>query len=346
MKKILLTIMSLVTVVASGYAQNWKMVITLSDGTQQELATSDVKQITYVEGALPDKNVDQIIIKEIYNGGCMKDDGNKFQFDKCIILYNNCGEQAVANNVCFGMLDPANAHSTNSSWRDENGNLPYEAEGYLPAWNGIWWFQHPLVIEPYSQVVVNIHGAIDNTKTVSQSVNYANKDYYCMYDPEGGYTHSLYYPTPADEIPTSHYLKAKRIGLGSGWAYSVNSPATILFQTQEMSPSEFAEDADRQVLNPKSPTQAFVCLKVPNEWVIDGVEVFSASYATDSQKRLTDDIDGGYVFLTNYLGHSLYRNVDKQATEALPENAGKLVYGYSLGVDGSTDPSGIDAEKS
>ena len=66
----------------------------------------------------------------------------------------------------------------------------------------------------------------------------------------------------------------------------------------------------------------------------------------DSKKRLTDDIDGGYVYLTNYMGHTVYRNVDKQATEALPENSGKLVYGYALGYDGSTDPSGIDAEAS
>ena len=45
----------------------------------------------------------------------------------------------------------------------------------------------------------------------------------------------------------------------------------------------------------------------------------------------------------------MYRNVDKDATEALPENAGKLVYGYAGGTDdveGSTDPSGIDAEAS
>ena len=48
-------------------------------------------------------------------------------------------------------------------------------------------------------------------------------------------------------------------------------------------------------------------------------------------------------------GRSAYRNVDKEATEALPENAGKLVYNYSLGTadeGGSTDPSGIDAEAS
>ena len=52
------------------------------------------------------------------------------------------------------------------------------------------------------------------------------------------------------------------------------------------------------------------------------------------------------------LGHTLYRNVDKEATEAIAENAGKLVYNYAGGTSdagvpyGSTDPSGIDAEKS
>jgi hypothetical protein len=38
--------------------------------------------------------------------------------------------------------------------------------------------------------------------------------------------------------------------------------------------------------------------------------------------------------------------VDKTATEAILGNAGKLVYGYSLGYEESTDPSGIDAEAS
>jgi hypothetical protein len=85
---------------------------------------------------------------------------------------------------------------------------------------------------------------------------------------------------------------------------------------------------------------------VPNDWIIDGIEVYQASRISDSRKRLTADIDAGFVGLTNQLGHTLYRNVDKEATEALPENAGKLVHDYALGVDGSTDGSGIDAEAS
>jgi len=50
--------------------------------------------------------------------------------------------------------------------------------------------------------------------------------------------------------------------------------------------------------------------------------------------------------MTNALGHSLYRNVDKAATEALPENDGKICYYLLPEVDGTIDPSGIDAEAS
>lgn len=60
----------------------------------------------------------------------------------------------------------------------------------------------------------------------------------------------------------------------------------------------------------------------------------------------SSSVDAGYVELTRGMGYTLYRNVDKEATEALVENEGKLVYNYSLGVGNSTDASGIDAEAS
>ena len=348
MKKTILLMAATALISLGAQAQNYKMVITKADGTQVEFSTTEIDNITYVEAAepiLPDQNADQVFIKEIYNGGCPSDDGKTFQYDKCIILYNNCGQQAVVNNLCIGTVQPANGHSKNENY-DESGKLVYEAEGIIPCWHGIWWFQGSLVIEPYSQIVVNICGAIDNTQTVSQSVNYANPAYYAMYDPESGYANTKYYPTPSAEIPTSHYLKAKEIGMGNGWTYSVSSPATVIFQTQGMDAQAFADDADRLWYPGGEVSQVNACFAVPATWVIDGVEIFSSANKDNSVKRLTADIDGGYVYLTNYLGHSLYRNVDKAATEALSENAGKLVYNYALGVDDSTDPSGIDAEAS
>jgi len=349
MRKLLLSIVALLAVATSAKAQeDWKMVITHSDGTKTELLTSDVKNITYVQ-QIPyeaDANVDQIIIKELYNAGCPKDDGSgAFQFDKCIILYNNCPQKAVVNNLCIAFTSPYNGHATNKNY-GEDGKLTYEAEKFTPAFGGCWWYPFSLTIEPYSQVVINVCGAIDNTQTYSQSVNYANAAYYCMYDPESGFKNGSWYPTPSAVIPSSHYLKAKRFGTATSWPLSNTSPALFIFQTKDVAPEEFVEDADNLWYDGGEVKDINACLKVKNDWILDGIEVYMKTRISDSQKRLTADIDAGYVALTNQLGHTLYRNVDKEATEALAENAGKLVYDYALGVDDSTDPSGIDAEAS
>ncbi len=299
--------------------------------------------------AQDDQNVDQIIIKELYCGGCPKDEGSEiFHQDKCIVLYNNCPERIVASNLCMALATPYNAESPSiSSIYDKDGQLVYESDGFIPAQNGIWYFPSTLVMEPFSQVVVNIHGAIDNSKTYSQSVNYAFSDYYCMYDPESGYNKTLYYPTPSDVIPASHYLKAVKYGAGNAWPMSTTSPAVYLFQVREGTPQDFASNADHLWYAPgEDQTPVYACVKVLTEWIIDGMEVFNEAKKESCQKRLTADVDAGYIGQTNKLGHSLYRNVDKEMTEALAENKGKLVYNYSMGVAGSTDPSGIDAEES
>lgn len=347
MKKVLLTLLAAVAFSANMSAQDWNMVITKTDGTQVVIPATNVQNVTFAEATLEDKNVDQIIIKELYNGGCPKDEGSgAFQMDKGFVLYNNCPEQAVINNLCIAIGSPYNGHASNNNFTEE-GELVYEAEGFIPAQNGIWYYPHALVIEPYSQVVVSCMGSIDNTQTYSQSVNYANADYYCMYDPESGYNLTSYYPTPADVIPTSHYLLASKFGQGTAWMLSQSSPAFFIYQNRQGTPAEYAQNPDNLwygVGEQQTPVNA--CIRIPVEWILDGMEVFDANRVEDSKKRLTADVDGGYVALTNKLGHTLYRNVDKEATEALPENAGKLVYGYTLGVGNSTDPSGIDAEAS
>ena len=340
MKKIVLSMLVLFVTLTSINAQSWKMVITKADGTTQEIKTINIKSISYVQNIIPDKNADQVIIKEVYNGGCPKDEGTgAFSNDKCIILYNNCSQQAVVNNLCIAYASPYNGHANNNNY-DGDGKLTYEAEGFIPAYNGMWWFQEPLIIEPYSQVVVNVSGAIDNTQTYSQSINYANADYYTMYDPESGFTNTSWYPVPANVIPTDHYLKAKRIGLGNAWSLSNTSPALFIFQTKDVFPADFADDATQLWYDGGGTGAVNACHKVNNEWILDGIEVYQSTKIDVSKKRLTADIDAGYVALTNQKGHTLYRNVDKDATEALTENSGKLVYGYNA------DPSGIDAEAS
>ena len=318
----------------------------IANGTSGQIIIRGEETVTAVSLKMTISRMSQLVIKEIYNGGCMKDDGKVFQCDKCIILYNNTAQPASFDNLCIGICSPYNSQA-NNKWYDNSGQLVYEAENYIPAIDGIWYFPHTLTIEPYEQVVVNCHGAIDNTLTYPNSVNYAHADYYCMYDPEVGYTNANYYPTPASVIPSSHYLKAVKTGISNAWAMSLSSPAVFLFQTQGITPTAYGTDVNNLTYIPSSAqTDINKVLKVPADWVLDGVEVFAASYKSANMKRLTPVIDAGSVDLTNQHGHTLYRNVDKASTEQLPENEGKLVYGYALGVDGSTDPSGIDAEAS
>lgn len=259
-----------------------------------------------------------IIIKEIYNGGCQKDDGSgKFAIDKCVILYNNSSEAVSLNNVGFGIVEPYNAEAPTHSFLN-GGQLDYADSDWIPALNGIWYFRSGNVIEPYSELVVNVHGAIDNTRTYSNSVNYANAAYFCMYDVEttssdgGKYNNTMYYPSPADVIPTDHYLKAVKYGKGNAWAMSQTSPAVILFRTENVTPKDFGDNSSN-IIYPtgREGNIVYACLKVPRQWVIDAVEVYNATALANCKKRLTPDLDNGYATLTGGYGHSVIRKVEK-----------------------------------
>jgi hypothetical protein len=283
----------------------------------------------------------QIVIKELYSGGVRKPDNTTFQFDKYVILYNNSDEEASLQDLCLAMVTPPTATTSNKDYVD--GVLFYEAEGWVPAGTGIWTFQNDVRLAPGAQAVVVINGAIDNTIVVPNSINFAHPEYFVTYDPEL-YNMTNFHPAPSEVISTSHYLKGYKLpGISSGaWSPAVNSPAVFIFSPKGVTPDAFANDATTIDLYNGSATQARQ--KVPVGWVLDGIEIFLNG--TAGLKRLTAAVDAGYISFTNYQGYTFYRNVDKAATEAIPENAGKLVSNYSLGTEESTDPSGIDAEAS
>ena len=285
----------------------------------------------------------QIVVKELYVGGCVSDDGSKtFQQDNYVILYNNSDTPADASKLCFAGIAPANAHATNKYLTD--GNLSYESKGWLPASQAFWWFETQVTIEPWSQIVIAMKGAVDHTATYSNSVDLSKADY-VMYDPESGFNQAAAYPAPSANIPTSNYLQTFPFSAGTAWTLSVMCPAFVVFQSDV--PEALAQNsADYDLtLGDKQPT-----VKVPTADVVDAVEVFLIGKGDTSHKRLTKDVDAGRVMHTNKQGYTIYRNVDQAATEALEGNKEKLVYNYAGGTqdieDGSTDPSGIDAEAS
>ncbi|MDR1456012.1 MAG: DUF4876 domain-containing protein [Tannerella sp.] len=300
-----------------------------------------------VQLSLSESKKGQVVIKELYNGGCKRDDGSgNFQTDKYVILYNNSDLPASLDNLCLGMVLPYNAQATNNDYVD--GVLSYEAEGWIPAGNGIWYFPENVTLDPGKQIVIALNGAIDHTATYTNSVNLGRAEYYCTYDITQ-YDNISYYPSPSEVIPTSHYLSAVKYGPGNAWALSTTSPAFFLFTTKEVSPVDFANDADNTNYHGNTVTAANMRKKVRVEWIIDAVEVFTTT-SDNNRKRLTAAVDAGQTYLANTFGYTSYRNVDADATKAIEGNEAKLVYNYDKGteIDGraSSDPSGIDAEAS
>lgn len=293
---------------------------------------------------LVESKSNQIIVKEIYSGGCKKDDGKNFQYDSYIILYNNSDTPADASDICFAFTMPMNSNGA-SDWLVD-GKLSYE-NSYIPAGYGMWWFETDVIIEPYSQIVVATRGAVNHTATYSNSVDLSNAAYYVMYDPESGYTNASYYPAPSEAIPTSHYLKAYSYGTGNAWPMSVGSAAFFIFNMDDV--KTFAQTEANLDYTMKTSSVLGPCVKIPLDNVVDAVEIFAIGQESKNAKRFPASVDAGYIYHTTANGYTVYRNVDKEATEALEGNKSKLVYNYSLGtesIDQTTDPSGIDAEAS
>ena len=314
--------------------------------------------VTVVKGAenackleLVESVSNQIVVKELYNGGCTykitnangSDGGTKtFQNDAYVILYNNSDQPAEASDICFGFVFPYNSNSTNKYLTD--GKLMYESLGWLPAGNAIWWFNTNVTIPAYSQIVVAIFGAIDHTATYPESVDLSKADY-VMYDPESGFNNAAKYPAPSANIPESNYLQTAPYNKGNAWAISVSSPAFMIFKHDN--PNGLSTDSANYDLTSGTSLPA---VKVPVTSVVDAIDIFAEGMDDKNNKRFTSAVDAGYIHLSNKLGHTLYRNVDKEATEALEGNKEKLVYNYAGGTTvnekESTDPSGIDAEAS
>lgn len=309
---------------------------------------------TVINLILTESKQSQLIIKELYCGGCQKGEDDWYAEDQYCIIYNNSETEADLNNLCFAVTCMYNATmgGDNADIDDATGNFWYAVTDQSPAGSGIWTFKEGAApkLGAYEEIVIVISGAIDHSKTYPNSVDLSNGNYYPMYDPESGFENPSTYPNPSSAIPTNHYLRAFSFGMvGNAWSFSINSPGFFIFIPKDgETPDSFVARTDNENYYNNIPVDIFKRKMVPNSWVLDAMDVFV--YKEDCNKRFTDNVDSGHIDYIAKKGYSLYRNVDKAATEALPENEGKLVYGYTGGTTdiegGNTDPSNIDAEAS
>ncbi len=294
----------------------------------------------------------QIIIKEFYHSGCRTNDDQKtYASDQYVILYNNSPDPADASNIVFAHGMPYMASSGNAYY-GEDGKLLYENLDWMPAGSALWWFTNPVTIEPYSQIVVVFSAAIDHTAEVEKSVDLSKSEYYWMSNidvPEYSANKSF---KVSENIPTTHYLTAKPFADTRGsWSLGTDSPVFYIGKMPSTQANEICSSLDYIDMT-LGQFKGMYTLKFPKSCFVDGLEIWVSGNEDKSMHRMAADVNTGHLTMNKGLGYTAYRNVDKEATEALPENEGKLVYGYTGGTGSaeednlSTDPSGIDAEAS
>lgn len=293
----------------------------------------------------------QLILKEVYFGGCPRDNSNKsYTSDAYITLYNNSSEPVNLQNLCFGSMI-SNSHAMKKMKEVKEGdNVPYWfKEDWSPAAMGYFYFPNSTVLEPYKELTIVAYSAINHAEVHSRSIDLSSSSNYVMYDVDK-FNQPYYYKAPSSNIPTSQYLKAVKYGLGTAWSTTTACPNLFLFYPENQSPEAYGNDKtdnDFWMNLDKFPRK-----KVPTKWTVDAIDAFTAGKETDNVKRINPKVDAGHVYFVSKKGYTLYRNVDKDLTEAIEGNKEKLVYNYAMGTRdiepkyGSSDPSEIDAEAS
>lgn len=257
-----------------------------------------------------------LLIKEIYCGGCMKTpQEGKYQSDKYIIVHNNDSQTQYLDSLCFGTLDPYNSQGTNV-WveRDpETGASMFP--DFVPIVQVVWQFGgngRSFPLAPGEDAVICCCGAIDHAAQYPLSVNLNKPGYFTCYDPMY-FPNTHYHPAPGDRIATDRYLNVViKLGQANAFTFSIFSPATVLFRTPGTTIQQFIEASGNVIQKPGSKVDRIV--KIPCEWVIDGVEVFYGG-SSNNKKRFSPQIDAGYVTQSDiYLGRSMHRRIDEAAS--------------------------------
>ena len=252
-----------------------------------------------------------LVIKELYCGGCPRDpEEGTYQSDQYVILHNNDNLPVYLDGLCFGTLSPYNSNAANP-WTGAGGALP----DFLPIIQAVWAFggsgtSFPL--GPGEDAVICLRGAIDHTAQYPLSVNLNRPGYFVCYN-NVYFPNTTYHPVPGDQIARDHYLEVViKTGQANAYTLSVNSPTFVIFRAQEVDIHDFVAVPENLVQVPGSSVDRVIA--IPEEWVIDGVEVFNGG-SSDNHKRLRDSVDAGYVVLSeSFKGRTLMRKVDAEAT--------------------------------
>lgn len=238
-----------------------------------------------------------LIIREIYFGGCMTSGGITYSNDNYLAIYNNSASRVYLDSLCIGYLAPPTSASK-SNFVKEDGTLMDILPIAFMAWqvpgNGQ---DYPL--QPGEEVIIAVN-AVNHKARHPQSVD-LSKVKFAFYNLN----------LSMQEAPAPGVISLSQIWKGPGEAYGLVSnggPAMILFRIPGDA-MKYASDAGNLMQDPVTHSGLY-SLMIDKEWVLDGIECIQSKSAVN--KRLTGNIDAGFVCQESlYAGLSVQRKVEK-----------------------------------
>lgn len=274
---------------------------------REEWYSGSLEEVTVKSGgvdtALVLKRVQlsRLLVKEIYYAGCYTDEGEPYQNDGYVSLYNNSVDTLWLDGVCVGIAGPTVA-AAESEWLRDNPELPE-----VPIYRCGWQFPgdgHDYPLLPGCEVVLAVN-AVDHTTGGyghSSSVDLSKADwafYRSDFNPEfsgitpGVKTLSLFWLNWSGILPPA-------FSLGSG------GPGLVVYR-MEGEAKEYARTHTKYVPGrPEKPT--FMYLTIPREWVLDYVECVGGQEYVNF-KRVPAILDKGAAFVSGgtWSGKALHR---------------------------------------
>lgn len=304
------------------------------NGTLEEVRLTNSSTPVKLELPVFLSTAGKIVIKEIYCGGCpmAPHDGN-LQNDQYVILHNNDNQTQYLDGLYFGIVAPSASGATNN-WVTAGSDGQLKFQEFAPIYECIWQFQgtgKDFPLAPGQDAVIAIRGAVDFTQDFPLSVNLNQENYFATFS-RLHFGNEKLNLTPGDRVRPERLLQVvKKTGVSTAYSIAVQSPAVVIFRPEkDFDFAAYIADDSRCVAT--DPAGSTKCIKVPWEWILDGVEVF---YSTNNHKRLKPEVDAGaFPFSILYQGHTVHRKLDEKASAAA---------GYEIYVD--TNNSSEDFEE-
>lgn len=279
------------------------------NGRIENLALLSGEEVVATTIQLTRSQTNALVIKEIYFGGCIGKNGEGYQADQYVTLYNNSQEVIYLDGLCVAVVDPAS--NIQSPW------MKYTDMARIPVNDLTWQFpgdgkQYPLAPGAETTIATNAVDHKGGEYEHTNSVDLSKVDW-------GFWDVSLKRQAISPGVNPMKLI----LNLNPGqlmYSLAVNGSAIMVFKVEGDGTDTYINDPLNREPRPQSSNKNKYYLMIPKTWVIDCVECVNNENQVAS-KRVPGDMDNGAAYIPGnpYTGKSLIR-------KSSSNEKGQLIY--------------------